>query len=199
MLAEETRPQLLLSQLQFPNRRLFVIVRTSSGDGTAVVPAIRRKLASLDRTLPMADVRTMDQVVSQTTTPANGASLILTGLGVSGLLLAALGVYAVTAYSVRQRTREIGIRIALGATRRQIRALIVRQGLKSTGVGLLLGAAGVFGLAKVLAALLGSLPAGTLVLLSAGPLLMAAVALLACIVPARAAASANPVLALREE
>ena len=149
--------------------------------------------------LPVSDVRSMEDVVSRSVSRQQFNMLLMTVFASSALLLAAIGIYGLMAYSVEQRTQEIGIRLALGANTGDVRRMVIRQGMRLAVVGLMIGLASSFGLARVIANLLfGVTPRDPLVF-TAAPLLLAAVAFIGVYLPARRAVRVDPVIALRAE
>ncbi|HEV8217112.1 MAG TPA: ABC transporter permease [Gemmatimonadaceae bacterium] len=175
-----------------------VLVARVNGNPSAALRAVRAAVASVDPSQPIVNVRTMDDVVSRSTAQRQLALLLFVAFAGLAVLLSAAGVYGVLAGSVSERTKEIGVRTALGATTRDTYALVLRRGLGMAGVGLLLGLAGAVATTRYLQAMLfGVTPTDPLVLFgSAGVLL--AVSLLACLVPARRAVRIDPMVALRE-
>jgi len=177
---------------------LFWMVRTH-GDPHQAIPAIAEQLRIASGGFPVAHIRTMDEIMGHSTARQSFQMLLLTIFGVVALLLAAIGIYGLMAYSVARRTQEMGIRIALGADRSVIRNLVVWQGMRLALVGVVAGIAAAFGLTRLLSTLLfGVKPWDPTVFLVAPPIL-AAVALLAVWVPAARASRVDPVLALRAE
>lgn len=195
---EGAQPTFYLPMRQHVRRGSFLVVRTR-GPAEAAFPPIRSAIWSVQDGLPLAEVRSMSAVVDRSLTPWEGVSFALVALGLFALVLAVLGLYGVVAYGVSRRTHEIGIRVALGAERAQIRRLVVGEGLMLTatgaGVGLLLSLV----LGRVLASLLfgvGPHDAGTLV---GAPAVVLAAALLASWLPAERATRIPPHEALRYE
>ncbi|MGA2426965.1 MAG: FtsX-like permease family protein [Candidatus Acidiferrum sp.] len=171
---------------------------------TAVQPyslseAIQKELLAASGGLPVAHIRSMDQVVVESTARTNFNMTLLTIFAGVALLLAAIGIYGLMAYSVQQRTQEIGIRMALGATTENVRKMIVMQGMGLALVGVVVGAAGALGLTRLMASLLyGVKTWDPLVLVSAAAVL-AVVALLATYLPATRASRVDPIVSLRYE
>lgn len=185
-----------IEQVGWPAATL--VVRSTSGRA-ALVGAVRQQIAQLDPTLPVSGILSMDEVVS---TSVAQPRLIMQFVGIFAglaLLLAAVGIYAVMAYSVTQRRQEMGIRMALGAQPRHILQLVVGHGMGLTLVGVALGIAASFGLTRLLASLLFGTGATDPLAFSVATVLLAATALLACYVPARRATRLDPMLALRYE
>lgn len=196
-LAEATPPAVYVPLTQVPIANA-VLVRTT-GDPTAMTATVRRVVHEIDPQLPLFGVELLDETIAQSIGERRFVMIALGAFAVVALLLAAIGVHGVLSYTVAQRTREIGIRVALGAAPGAVRALVMSQGAVLTGAGLLLGIAGSLALSRVLSALLygvGAQDPLTLVLVS---LLLAAVALLACYLPARRAARVDPMVALRAD
>lgn len=149
--------------------------------------------------LPVAEVRSMDEVVSQSTARADFDMSLLAIFGAAALLLAAIGIYGLMAYSVRQRTAELGIRMALGAGAAQVRNTIVLQGMRLTSMGIAIGLVAAWGLTSLLAGLLFGVAARDPLVFTAVPLVLGAVALLSVWIPALRAARIEPIQALRTE
>ena len=168
-------------------------------DAPALVAALRREARALDPNLPLVNVQPMTEAVGFSLIPLRLAASVVGGLGLVGLLLAALGVYGVVAYTVGARTKEIGIRVALGAQAADILRLVMRQGFVLVVVGLALGFAGAFALTRYLASLLYGVSTSDPLAFSAGAVLLALAALLASYLPARRATRVDPTVALRHE
>lgn len=195
---EEVRPGVYIPHLQLGRAPGIVIVR-AAGDPWSLVPAIRRAVAEVDANLPIHDVRTLRDRRAEALAEERFATFALSAFAGLGLVLAALGVYGVMAYSVVQRRREIGIRLALGASPTMVLRVVVIQGLALAAAGLVLGAAASLALSRALPALIAGIgPANPVVFAAAVPLLLL-VALLACYLPARASARVSPVEALTGE
>jgi putative ABC transport system permease protein len=174
------------------------IVRTR-GEPYSLSTAIQTELRQASGGLPVARPRTMDEVVTQSTARSDFNMLLLTIFAGSALLLAAIGIYGLMAYSVQQRTQEIGIRLALGAEPQTVRNMVIRQGMSVALVGVAIGIASAFGLTKLIASFLFGVAARDPVVFVAVPLLLSAVALVGVWLPARRAARVDPVIALRTE
>jgi putative ABC transport system permease protein len=175
-----------------------VIVRTA-GDPRAVIGPVRAAVAAMDRNLPIAGITTLQEQLDLSTLPARAAGILLGAFGLLGLILAAVGLYGVMAYSVQQRTHEIGIRMALGARASDVLQLVVGRGLSLTLVGLGLGLALALPLSRLVAGFLYGLSPNDPVTLAAVVALLGAVALGAAYLPARRAAHISPSDALRIE
>jgi putative ABC transport system permease protein len=160
--------------------------------------AIAKELEQASAGLPVADVRTMDEVRSESTARADFNMTLLTLFGAAALLLAVIGIYGLMAYSVRQRTREIGIRLALGAEARWVRNMVVGEGMRLALIGMAIGVAAAFGLTRLLASFLFGVKAWDPLVFVAVPLLLGASALGAVWFPARRAARTDPAEALRQ-
>ena len=194
----EVRPSAFLPVAQAPDRRMDLIVRTG-GDPLALAPAVGEAIHAIDRQLPLTRVRTLEQALSETLAPRRFVAWLLGVFAATALGLAAVGIFGVMAYLVGQRTREIGIRVALGAERASVLRRILAEGMMHAGVGLLVGSVAALGLTRYLRSqLFGLEPTDPVTFALAGTVLLV-VAAIACFVPARRAASVDPVVALREE
>ncbi len=174
------------------------IIQTA-GDPSSLSTAIQHEIRSVDSQLSASKIRTMDQVISESTARQNFNMLLLTIFAGLALLLAAIGIYGLMSYTVEQRTQEIGIRMALGADRGDMLKLVVRQGMLLTGIGVVIGLAASFGLNRYLASLLFGVKATDPVTYAAVAAILVSVALLACYIPARRATKIDPLVALRYE
>ncbi|MGA9462707.1 MAG: ABC transporter permease [Terracidiphilus sp.] len=174
------------------------VIRTH-GDPRRLVGAITEQLRVASGGFPVAHVRTMDEVVGRSTARESFNMTLLTIFGGVALVLAAIGIYGLMAYSVEQRTQEMGIRIALGADRRAIRALVVRHGMGLTLIGVVLGMGAAFGLTRFLASFLFGVKRWDPLVFIVVPLVLTAVALIAVWLPATRASKLNPMVALRVE
>ena len=175
-----------------------LIVRTI-GDPSVIIAAVRHEVQQLDANLPVFDVKTLTEHMRLSLFPFRIGAAIVGSLGLLALVLAAIGIYGVMAYLVSQRQREIGIRIALGATVRDVLRLILSQGLKPVFPGLVLGLAGALALSRLLVSLLFGVSATDPLTFILVALLLAGAALLACYIPARRATKVDPIVALRCE
>jgi len=192
------RPALYVPYAQNPRTYMGVALRAAA-EPTALTGAARDEVMRLDPALPVSNLKTVERMIHETTSPNRIMAAMMGVFAGIALLLAGVGLYAVLAMAVSQRTHEIGVRLALGARSRDILRLITRQGLKLTLAGLALGMAGAFALTRVMEPLLyGVSPTDplTFILIS---LSLASVALLACWIPARRATKVDPMIALRCE
>jgi predicted permease len=194
-------PQFYLSTLQVSDTLGYatVVVRATSGDPTALVPAIRAQLAALDRDQPISNVRTLQQAMNERISNRRFALILLGIFAVLALALASIGIYGVMSYSVAQRTREIGIRMALGAARSQVLRLVVGDAARLALIGVGIGAVAAFVLTRFMSAILYGISAADPLTFAVLSLFLTGVALLAGYVPARRAMKVDPVTALRYE
>jgi putative ABC transport system permease protein len=179
-------------------REMYLVVR-STGNAPDLVPAIRTQLASMDSTLPLAQVRTMEELLDESLVQQRFRTWLISGFAALSLLLSAIGLYALISYSVSQRTREIGVRVALGAQRSNVLGMVLKEGLQLLMFGLLLGLVGAFSATRIMRSLLYSTSATDALSFVATSLTLVAVALLACYIPARRATKVDPMVALRYE
>jgi putative ABC transport system permease protein len=205
-LNNDPNPTMYIPQAQVPdalnelNARLTPmkwIVRTR-GNSLALSSAIQEQLRQVSG-LPVTDVRTMDEVVSRSTSRQTFNMLLMTVFGSAALILAAIGIYGLMAYSVQQRTQEIGIRLALGAATGSVRSMIVLQGMRLALAGGVIGLGAAFGLTKLLATLLFGVKAKDPAVFATAAVLLSLVSLIAVWLPARRATRIDPVIALRSE
>ncbi|MBC7896546.1 MAG: ABC transporter permease [Cytophagaceae bacterium] len=189
--------------MYFPIEQVFegsvtLEVRTQ-GDPTAIIPILRSEVAAIDPNLPVSNVRTIDTHLGLALMPARLAGGALAVFGLLGLILSSVGIYGVMSYSVSQRTREIGIRMAIGAPRGEVVGLVMRQGLTLVAIGGAIGLAAALGASQLLRGVLYGANALDPVTFIGVPLILAGVAALAIWVPARRAASVDPVRAIKSE
>jgi len=195
-LDSDPRIAFYLPQTQFPTRAMTVALRTSA-DSAGVLSAVKGELRALDPGLPMYYVRTMGQRVDESLARRRFSMLLLGVFAGVALALATIGIYGVMAYLVSQGTREIGIRMALGATQRDVLGLVVRQGMTLAISGLAIGLAGAFVLARLIRSLLFGVQASDPVTFAGISVLLAFIALLASYIPAQRAARIDPMVSLR--
>ena len=187
-----------ISADQRPQLAMSVVIRTE-GPPLSLTSAVRARILAIDKDQPIASIQTMDEVVSNSVSNQRFTSLLLGTFAGVALLLATIGIYSVMAYIVSQRTGEIGLRMAIGASTNDVVRLVVGQGMTMTIIGVVIGLAGAFGLTRVMTSLLFSVSATDLLTFSLVPLLLTGVALGACLVPARRATRVDPMVALRYE
>jgi predicted permease len=191
-------PEVYLPYAQHPVDSLTIAVRTA-GDPRSFIPIARADLAALDRDLPLAGVRTMDEVIGRSIAERRFTMLLLASFAGVAVLLAAIGVYGVLAYLVSQRTQEIGVRLAIGATPGNVVRLFVREGAALTLIGVGCGLAGAFAVTRALATLLFGVTTTDPTTFAGVAGALMAVALLASYIPARRAARVDPMTALRAD
>jgi putative ABC transport system permease protein len=193
----DPRPEVYIPHAQHPVDAIVIAVRTR-GEPRRVVPDVRSILRRLDPNLPMADLATMEEIVAESVAPRRFSLLLLAAFAGIALLLAAIGIYGVLSYTVGQRTKEIGVRMAMGAPRAHVLRLVVGEGFALVLVGLACGLAATLVVTRVIRGLLFEVEPydpSTLVVVGAA---LVCVALAASYLPARRAARVDPVAALRE-
>jgi predicted permease len=173
-------------------------VRTT-GDPLSLVPAVRQAIWAVDPAQPVSNIRTMNEVVGEEVAQRRMGMTLLAAFAALALLLSSLGIYGVLSYAVTQRTQEIGIRMALGAGRQDVLRLVMADGLRLATAGVAIGLGVSFALTRLMTGLLFGVSASDPITLAGVTLLLTAVALLACYIPARRAAKVDPLIALRYE
>ena len=192
------QPDWYLSRPLGPQRNQILFVRTA-GNPTDLAAPIREIVAALDPNQPVANIRTMTDVVAGTVAPRRFNMLLFTLFAALALLLATLGIYGVMAYSVAQRTHEIGVRMALGAQPGDVLRLVIGKGMTLTLIGVALGIAIALALTRLMATLLFGVSPTDLITFAAVSAFLIVIALLACYLPARRATKVDPLVALRYE
>jgi predicted permease len=195
---DKARVQVYFPMAQNPQQFVGFAVRTT-GDPMAAVSAVRAAVHGVDADLPLANVNSMDDLIALTTGPRRFSLLLLGGFAALAMVLASIGLYGVMSYTVTQRTRELGVRVALGAGARDVLGLVLKQGVRLALMGVGIGLVAALGLTRVMRTMLfgvGTTDPVTFVLV---PLLLIAVAVLASYLPARRAMRVDPVVALRDE
>jgi putative ABC transport system permease protein len=175
-----------------------LLVRTE-GEPQSIVPAVRNIVAALDPRLPVFNVRTLDEQVRAATAQERAVATLTSLFGALALLLAAIGIYGMMAYTITQRTREIGLRMALGAQRADVLRLVVRQGMLLVLIGVAIGMAASFALMRLLDSLLFGVSATDPLTFAGSSLLLVVAAMMACWIPALCATKVDPLTALRHE
>ena len=196
-LDRETPPEIYLSHLDRPWSNMTLVVRAAEGDPARLAGEVRRELAALDPSLPLANVKTIEQYVAASVAGPRFTMSLAASFAAAAVLLAALGVYGVIAGSVAQRTAELGVRMALGADGRDVRRLVVGEGLRLAAGGVLFGVAVALVLGRLVSRLLFEVSAADPLVLLAVVVVVSAAALLAAYLPARRASRLNPTIAMR--
>jgi putative ABC transport system permease protein len=197
-LREASEEECYIPHTQAPFNTMTVIARSSS-DPRSLISSVRREISALDSNLPVYNVRTLEETLSRSVAQPRFNTLLLAIFAGVALLLTAIGLYGVMAYSVTQRTHEIGIRLALGAQRNNVLSLVIRQGMMLASVGLGLGLIGAFALTRLMNSFLFGISATDPLTFAGITMLLTLVAVVACVIPARRATKVDPMVALRCE
>ncbi|HMG04287.1 MAG TPA: ABC transporter permease, partial [Chthoniobacterales bacterium] len=195
----EFTPEVYLSASQIPMDSMSIVARTNISNPAAITSAVRSELAAVDRNIPLVRVRVFDEYLARALARPRFNALLLSIFAGTALLLTAIGIYGVMAYSVSQRTSEIGIRIALGAGKNSIFRLVVGQAMAIVAISLVVGLVGAFAATRLLNSLLFGVGASDPITFLAIVLLVSIVAFLAAWLPARRATRVDPIVALRAE
>jgi putative ABC transport system permease protein len=194
----ESRVQYYIPYEQRTQSGMFLVVRTA-GDPNSMAGSVRSAVLGVDGDLPVFRVRTLEEYIAQSMSQRRFAMYLFGTFAIIALVLAAVGLYGVMAYSVTQRTHEIGVRMALGAQRRDVVAMVVRQSMVLTSIGLVAGLAAAYGLTRLMTALLFGVNPRDVTTFLLIPVILAAIAVLASFLPARRATRVDPLVALRYE
>jgi putative ABC transport system permease protein len=196
----EWKPELYLpyAQLPYPNRVMTLVVRTV-GEPASLTAAVRSAVSNTDSGVPLYRIQTLEQIVEASVGEPRFRAILLAAFAIIALILAAIGLYGVMSYLVSQRTREFGIRAAVGATSRDLMELVLERSLVLVLVGLAFGLLSAVTLQRLVHSLLFGVAQYDVLTFSAVPVLLVSVALIASYLPARRAASINPINALRSE
>ena len=197
-LREEPQPEVYFSAKQNPFINMSVVIR-STVEPSSLAASVRQVVSEVNKSVPVADIRTMEHIVSESVTQPRFNLFLLGLFSFIALLLSAAGIYGVTAYTVTQRTHELGIRLALGAQVGDVLKMILGQGMAVIGVGLVLGLVSAFALTRLLRSLLFGVGENDPLTFAAISLVLLLVALVACYIPARRATKVDPLVALRYE
>jgi ABC-type antimicrobial peptide transport system permease subunit len=176
-----------------------IAVRTAPENPLTLLPAVQQAVWNVNKSVPLGNPRSMNDMIARTLLQKKFTMLLLSIFAGAALLLAAIGLYGVISYSVAQRTRELGIRIALGAQRGDVLRLILRQGMTLVAAGIVFGIAASIGLTRLMATLLYGVSATDPLTFFALSIALVAVAFVACWLPARRASTVNPIVALHAE
>ena len=190
-------PELYIPHVDRPWPHMTLVVRATGASVGSLVEQVRTELGKLDRTIPVSNVKTLDNYLSASSGARRFSRNLLGGYGVVALLLSSLGIFGIVAHTVGQRKREFAIRSAVGAQERHVLALVLRDGLRVIGFGLAAGAVSAAALAPLVADMVYGVELSDMGVASVAVSLMAATALLACYIPARRTTKMDPVESLR--
>ena len=196
-LSQEVFPETYASFMQ-PTLGVFSVVVRSTADPSTAMAAIRSQMRELDRDLPVSELRQLDELVSSSVSRPRFYTMLLGVFATIALVLAAVGIYGVISYAVSLRTRELGIRVALGATGRQVSGLVLQQGMTLALAGVAVGGLGAYWLTYLLDTLLFGVTSRDALTFAVVAATLTAIAAIACYIPARRAARADPLLAMRD-
>ena len=197
-LTEEKRPHLYFAMAQYPQPRAAFVVRTD-GPPNAAIPTFRAAIKQVDADMPLYMVRSMTEIIGQTLSTQRLTNILLSAFALLALTLAAVGIYSTMSVYVGSRTREFGIRLALGAQPGVLRRAVIRQGLSLTAIGVVMGVAGALILTRTIKSLLFEVSATDPLVFTAVPVLLVVVSIVACYTPARRATRVDPLIALRDD
>jgi putative ABC transport system permease protein len=192
-----SREQIYASIYQVPSPASKILVVRSTSDPRNLIGAVRKEVLAVDHDQPMANIRTMDEVFAESISKPRLYMILLSVFAGVALALAGIGIYSVLAYSVSQRTQEIGIRMALGARPRDVLRLVVGHGMLLTAIGIVIGLVGAFFMSQAMASMIEGISSRDVMIFGGTPFVLAIVSLLACFIPARRAARLSPIIALR--
>ena len=197
-LAEEKLPHIYMALAQYPDQRAALVVRTD-GPPNAAITTFRAAVRQVDADMPLYMVRSMTEIIEQTLSTQRLTNILLTAFAILALTLAAVGIYSTMSVYVGSRTKEFGIKLALGAQPGALRRTVMRQGLWLTAAGVLVGITGALALTRTIKSLLFEVSATDPLVFTAVPVLLVVVSLIACYTPARRATKVDPLVALRDE
>jgi ABC-type antimicrobial peptide transport system permease subunit len=197
-IGEDPQPFVYFPMMRNYDGDAALLIR-ASGDPQSLIGAVRQEVRRLDPNLPVFDAKTMRQHMRLSLLPLQAGTLVAGSFALLALGLTGLGIYGVMSYAVSQRTREIGIRMALGAQARDVLRLVIRQGLRLALIGLALGLAGAFALTRLMKSVLIGVSATDATTFACVTLLLSVVVVMACYLPARRATKVDPLIALRHE
>jgi len=195
----EAEPEMYVSHVQNPERRLNLVIRTDSQDGSQLTQSARAEVKAFDPDQIIWRTETLEQLLGTSVAPRRFNMMLLGIFAGVALVLAAVGLYGVMSYSVTWRTHEIGIRMALGAKRGDVLRLVVRQGMIMALIGLVIGLIGALSLSRVMTSMLHGVSPTDPLTFAGVSIVLLGVALLACLIPARRATRVDPIVALRNE
>jgi putative ABC transport system permease protein len=196
---KEPLPTIYRSFRQEPPMYTSLVLRTQGADPVGIIPAVRSQVAAVDPNLPLFDVKPFDKLITDSVIGMAYVAAMMAILGIIALVLASVGIYGVMSYSVGERTHEIGVRMAMGATSKDVQRLILGNGLFLTVMGMGIGLPLALGIAYALSSILFGVKVADPFAFIGLPLVLAAVATLACYLPARRAVRLDPLAALRYE
>ena len=197
-LEEAIEPDIYVSSLQ-PTDPTYTLIVRSKVDAAALTAAVRREVLALDRNVPLTAIQTMKERVAEVTSRTRFIAVLLGLFAALALTLSGVGIYGVMTYNVSMRTREIGIRLALGAEASHVLKLVAAQGMKPVLIGIAFGVGAAYALMRLMKTLLYGVSATDPLTFVGIAALLASVALLACYIPARRATKVDPMVALRDE
>ena len=192
-------PEMYTPHAQQPSYHTMTLAVRTPLEASALMPTIQRELWSIDRDVPISNVKTMEQLVATSTTEPRFRTLLLTTFALLAVVLAVVGVGGVIAFSVSRRTREIGVRVALGATKRDVVSMVLLQGFVPTAIGVAVGVGAAFGVTRLLSSLLFGVTATDGSVFAAAAALVTMASMAATYLPARRAAAVDPLTALRTD